>query len=181
MLKADGCAFLGQIKDCGVLIENKPLIGPLTRPAPTQFKDVEEKVERITVTQADLGAVVEFINFKPVFESQAIGKIVEWGTILIWILSFHKTPDLLAMCKAMDQLPSGQGGVGSWNSRSKVKNALWLSHYRDTGLNLDTNKPPKGGDLEWANEQIKKQDEKKALLAGLVQKTKAKTQAKARA
>ena len=127
LLKADGCAFLGQVKNCGVEVEQHPLLGPKTRPAPTQFQDIEGKVERLTVTQADLGAVVEFINFKPVLDTQAIGRIVNWGTILCWILSFYRTPDLLAMVKAMDMLPApgpNQKGVGSKDSRSKLRNAL---------------------------------------------------------
>ena len=45
MLNADGCAFLGSVKDCGVEIEQKPLLPPKNRPAPTQFKDLEGKVE----------------------------------------------------------------------------------------------------------------------------------------
>ena len=54
LIKADGIAFLGQVKDCGVIVDSFPLLPPATRDAPSQFQDAEHKVERLTVTQADL-------------------------------------------------------------------------------------------------------------------------------
>ena len=44
LITADGCAFLGQVKDCGVEIEQKPLLPPKNRPAPSQFSDLERKL-----------------------------------------------------------------------------------------------------------------------------------------
>ena len=61
-------------------------------------------------------------------------------------------------------------GVGSKATRAKVRNALWLSHFRDTGLDINSGRAPKGGDLTWARTEIERQDNKKDLLAGLVQK-----------
>ena len=75
------------------------------------------------------------------------------------------------MVKAMDMLPALGGwktGVGSKDNRKKITNALWLAHYRETGLDRETDKPPKGDSLTWALAQIKEQDEKRTLLSGLV-------------
>ena len=156
-------------------VDSFPLLPPKNRPAPSQFEDLEQKVERLTVTQADIGAVVEFIDFTPVLTRQPIGRVNSWTNILCWILSFFKTPDLLAMVKAMDMLrkPGGEKtGVGSKDNRKKITNALWLAHYRETGLDRDTDKPPKGDALTWALAQITEQDEKRSQLSGLVAEAK---------
>ena len=176
LLKADGCAFLGQVKDCGVAVDSLPLKPPKSRPPPSQFVDLEQKVEPLTVTQADIGAVVEFIDFTPVLTTRSIGRVNSWTNILCWIMSFFKAHDLLAMVKAMEMLPSPGGwkkGVGTKENRKKINNALWVAHFRETGLDRDTDKPPKGDALVWGLAQLKEQDEKRAELSGLVADAKA--------
>ena len=124
------------------------------------------------MTVADLGATVEFINFRPVFENQTVYRIVDWGSILCWILSFYKSADLLTMVKAMEMLPKGQSGIGSTASRNRIYNTRYVAYYRDTGLDLATKKKPKGPNLDWVREEIRKQDAKKKELQDLVTKTK---------
>ena len=156
-------------------VEQCPLLPPKTRPPPSQFQDAEEKVERLTVTQADIGATVEFINFKPVLTTQAIGRVNSWTTILCWILSIYKTSDLIAMVKAMEMLPPRGGaktGVGSKSNRKKLENALWLAHYRETGLDRTTGAVPTGDWLTWGREQVQQQDEHRSKLTGLVKQKK---------
>ena len=171
LITQDGCAFLGQVKDCGVVVEQKPILPPPNRDPPSQFIDLEEKVERLTVTCADIGAQVEFLNFTKVLTTQPIGRINSWTTILCWILSIYRTPDLAAMVKAMDMLPPMGGsktGVGSKANRALVKNALWLAHFRETGLDHTTGKVPAKDWLAWGQAEIAKQDEQRAALSGLV-------------
>ena len=169
MIRADGLRFLGQIKDCGVIQEELPLVGPKTRPAPTQFEDFEGKVERLTVTQADLGCQVTFLNFRPVLTSQTIYPMVDWGTTLCWILSFYKVPDLIAMNKAMERLPAK---AGQKKARNAVYNKLYIAYYKATGLAYDSGKVPKGNDLAWVKEELKKEDVKKTQIAHAVKASK---------
>ena len=75
LITADGCAFLGQVQECGVIVEQHQLKPPKTRDPPSQFKDAEKKIERLTVTCADIGANVEFLNFTPVLTKQPIERI----------------------------------------------------------------------------------------------------------
>ena len=41
LITADGCAFLGQVKNCGVEIEQKPILPPKNCFPPSQFQDLE--------------------------------------------------------------------------------------------------------------------------------------------
>ena len=118
---------------------------------------------------------MEFINFKPVLTSQAIGRVNSWTTILCWILSIYRTPELIAMVKAMEMLPKPgptQTGVGSKQNRTKIENALWLAHYRETGLDRTTGGVPTGDWLTWGREQVQQQDEHRAKLTGLAKRKK---------
>ena len=45
---------------------------------------------------------------------------------------------------------------------------MWVAHFRETGLDRDTDQPPKGDSLTWGLAQLKEQDEKRAQLSGLV-------------
>ena len=169
--------MLGQVKDCGVVMEQWSILPPKNRSPPSQFQDLEEKVERLTVTCADIGANIEFINFTPILTTQAVGRINSWTTILCWILSIYRAPDLVAMVKAMEMLPapspgSTKTGVGSKSNRKHLTNALWLAHYRETGLDRDTGKVPAKDWLEWAQGEVKKQDEHRSKLTGLVKSKK---------
>ena len=49
---------------------------------------------------------------------------------------------------------------------------MWLAYFKDTGLDIDSGKKPKGQNLEWANHEIQKQSEKKKKLQDLVKKAK---------
>ena len=170
LITQDGIAFLGQVKDCGVLVEQKPILPPPNRDPPSQYIDMEEKVERLTVTCADIGAQVEFLNFTEVLAKQEIGRINSWTTILCWILSIYRTPDLAGMVKAMELLPPMGGertGVGSKTNRALIKNAHWLAHFRETGLDHTTGKVPAKDWLQWGQAEIKRQDEQRAALSGL--------------
>ena len=171
LITADGCAFLGQVQNCGVIVEQCQLKGPRTRDPPSQYSDVEKKIERLTVTCADIGANVEFLDFTPVLTKGPIERINNWTTILCWIMSIYRTPDLAAMCAAMDTLPTpGQSytvtGVGSKANRKLVSNALWLAHYRETGFDHSTGRVPARDWKEWADAEIRKQDENRAMLSG---------------
>ena len=95
-------------------------------------------------------------------------------------MSFFKAHDLLAMVKAMNMLPAPGGnasGVGTKVNRKKITNALWLAHFRETGLDRETDKPPKGDSLKWGLEQLKEQDDKRSELKGLVADAKARVAA----
>ena len=63
------------------------------------------------------------------------------------------------MVKAMEGLPSGQGGIGSNASRAKINNLAYKAYYKDTGLDLWTDKPPKGQNLAWVLDEIRKDEE----------------------
>ena len=59
--------------------------------------------------------------------------------------NIYRTLDLVAMVKAMKMLPapgSAKTGVGSKTNHTHLKNALWLAHFRETGLDCDTGKVP---------------------------------------
>ena len=74
------------------------------------------------------------------------------------------------MVKAMEMLPAPGGaktGVGSKSNRKHLTNALWLAHYRETKLDRDTGKVPAKDWLEWAESEIRKQDEDRSRLTGL--------------
>ena len=98
--------------------------------------------------------------------------MVDWGSILCWILSFYKSADLLTMVKGMEMLPKGQNGIGSTASRNRIYNQSYIAYYRDTGLDVDTKKPPKGDNLVWVRDEIRKQDAKRKELQDLVTNTK---------
>ena len=53
-----------------------------------------------------------------------------------------------------------------------MENALWLAHYRETGLDRTTGAVPKGDWLTWAREQVQKQDDHRASLTDLVKQKK---------
>ena len=76
------------------------------------------------------------------------------------------------MTKAMEKLPSGQNGIGSKNSRNAIYNKMFVAYYQDTGLDVETGKPPKGQNLDWVTAEIKKEQEKKKDIADLVKQTK---------
>lgn len=105
--------------------------------------EIEASVERSSVTCVDIGANVEFSDLGPVLITQAIGRINLWTTLLCWILSIYKTPDLISMVKAMEMLPRPGGaanGVGSKENRERRENALWLAHYRETSSDRITSR-----------------------------------------
>ena len=128
-------------------------------------------VERLTVTQADLGCQATFINFRPVFQTQTIYPLVSWGTTLQWILPFYKTPHLIAMNNAMEMLPDK---AGTKNSRKAIYNKLYAAYYKDTGFDVDTGKEPKGDNKIWVEEQVKKEHQRKTQIAKAVKSKKEK-------
>ena len=81
------------------------------------------------------------------------------------------TADLLAMCEAQDKLPSGWNGIGSKQSRTAIYNKMWISFYKDTGLDYESKKPPKGQNLAWVQDEIRKEAAKKKELSDLVKLT----------
>ena len=168
MIQRDGLRFLGQIKDCGVEQEQCRLVGPLNREAPSsKYLDAAEKVECLTVTQADLGCWACFLNFKPVFREHTVFPMMDWDNTLDWILSFYGLPDLLAMNDAMAHLPKE---AGSKASRAVIYNKLCIAYYRNTGLDWETKKAPKGQTLDWLTEQTKKDDARRATVTSPVAK-----------
>ena len=85
--------------------------------------------------------------------------MVDWDSILCWILSCFKGADLLVMCELMGKFPSkNDGGVDSKASRSKIYNATYIQHFRETGLDMDTQQRPKGDNLTWVLEEVRKAD-----------------------
>ena len=175
MVQADGCRFVGCIKDTGITQETSPLVGPLTRPAPdkyeTKWRDGKmELVQPLTVTQADLGCQVTFLNFKPVFDTKTIYPMVHWGTTLDGILSFYTTADLLQMNKAMDALSPS---AGTKAARTAVYNKLYVAYYMDTGLDVTTGKEPKGDNLDWVEKELKKRHQRKTDIAKRVKQARA--------
>ena len=95
--------------------------------------------------------------------------MVNWGTTLCWILSFYKVPDLIAMNKAMEKLPAK---AGSKKARNAVYNRLYIAYYKETGLAYDSGKVPKGNDLAWVTDELKKENAKKIQIASAVKASK---------
>ena len=118
IIERDGCEFVGAVKDCGVTFDTCCLTGPLTRDLPSQYN--AEGNERLTVTCADVGAQVEFMNFYNIFQTRTVFRTINWDSVLCWILSCYKGADMLVMCELMKKIPSGQGGIGSKANCTKV-------------------------------------------------------------
>ena len=137
----------------------------------TKWRDGKmELVQPLTVTQADLGCQVTFLNFQAVFATKTIYPMVNWGTTLDGILSFYTTADLLQMNKAMDALPPS---AGTKAARATIYNKLYLAYYMETGLDVSTGKVPKGNDLIWVNKELEKRHQRKTQIALRVKQARA--------
>ena len=134
-LVRDGIAFLGHVEKCGVKVEHHQLRGPLTRDLPEQFK-ADGVTEKLTVTCAQVGATVEFINFRPVFETKSIGVIVNWHSVLLWIISHYKWADMKIMLEGSRLLETK--GIGTNAARKTVRDLAYVAYFRATGLDMDT-------------------------------------------
>ena len=154
-LVRDGAAFLGHVEKCGVKVEHLPLRGPHHKQLPEQFKE-DGVTEKLTVTCAQVGATVEFINFRPVFETKSIGVIVNWSSVLLWIISHYKWADMKIMTEQMGFLQ--ERGIGIQAARRYVNNAAYVAYFKETGLDLWTDREPNNADREWALGQINKQN-----------------------
>ena len=106
--------------------------GPNAREMPEQFD--EKGKERLTVTCADAGATVEFLNFSKVFETQTIGRIVDWGSLLCWVLSHYKWSDMKIMLDGMGELE--KRGIGSKAARKTIADLAYVAHYKEHGTDL---------------------------------------------
>ena len=121
-------------------------------------------MERLTVTCADVGAQVEFLDFYQVFKEQTVFKIVNWESIFCWIISCYHSADLMLMLELMGKIPTyDEGGVGTKASRKAIWNAAYVRHFRETGNDMDTNKPPKGANLSWVRSEVAKADARHTL------------------
>ena len=68
------------------------------------------------------------------------------------------------MVKAMDsgKLPAT---VASKESKKKIYNAEFVAHYKETGMDKSTGKPPKGQNLAWVLAEVARQEQVKAVNA----------------
>ena len=51
---------------------------------------------------------------------------------------------------------TGQNGIGTKAARKKIRDMAYVAYYRDTGLDMDTNKTPNPQNLEWVNAELQK-------------------------
>ena len=151
----DGVSFLCHIEKSGVIVEHLHLRGPIHKELAPQFKE-DGKTEPLTATRAQVGARVEFMNFKPVFQTRTIGVIVDWGSVLIWILSHYKWADMKILMEGSDFLE--QRHIGTHAARATVRNLAYVAYFRATGLWMDNDKPPRGTNLTWVEGELKAQD-----------------------
>ena len=148
VIERDGLQFVGFIwNDRDITIDRCELCKPKTRDSPSIIG--ENGKPRLTVTSADIGAPVEFINFLRVFQNRTVFSIVEWGSTLCSVMSLYKTADLLLMVDAMKKLT-----VGSAANRNKIENQAYVAYYRDTGLDMWTKKKPDSLNLAWVNGEL---------------------------
>ena len=57
----------------------------------------------------------------------------------------------------MGKIPSqNEGGVGSRASRTKIRNAAYVATFKETGRDMDTKQAPKGDNLTWVTEEVRK-------------------------
>ena len=120
---------------------------------PSQYD--EKGKERITVTCADVGATVEFLNFSKIFETQTIGRIVDWGSLLCWVMSHYKWSDMQIMLDDMKLLE--RRGIGSKAARKTIADLAYVAHYKEHGTDLYTKKAPAKDWLEWVEGEIAKE------------------------
>ena len=120
-------------------------------------------VERLTVTCADVGAQVEFLDFYQVFKTQTVYQMVDWESTFLWILSCYHSADLQLMLEIMGKIPTyHEGGVGTNASRKAIYNAAYIQYYRETGNDMETKRAPKGQNLTWVVDEVAKADAKAA-------------------
>ena len=53
-------------------------------------------------------------------------------------------------------------GIGTKESRKTIRNLAYVAYYKDTGLDLDTKKPPNAQTLAWLKSEVSKQDKLKS-------------------
>ena len=108
------------------------------------------------MTCAQVGATAEFINFQPVFETKSIGVVVNWHSTLLWIVSHYKWADMEIMLEGTKLLETR--GIGTDAARQTIRNTAYVAYFRATGLDMDSQKPPKGDNLSWVQAEVVKQD-----------------------
>ena len=124
-----------------------------------KLRVVEEHVHnstcRFVKTTSPNGYNRSIFNFRRIFETKTIYRIVDWSSVLCGCLGFYSYSDMKITVDGMNMLE--RQGIGTEKARKKIRDAAYVAYYRDTGLYLENDRPPTGVNLAWLKDEVAKQ------------------------